>query len=492
MRSVDLIIVFGYVAFIIALGLKGGGKQENAADVFTAGGRMSGIFHSICVGLSIAAAYFSGLSFLIYPSVVYSDGIKILACLIMFPITLIILRYWFFPKYIGAGLKYPYEIIEKRIGRSARTTAAGMFLLLRVGWLAAMLYAPAVAFMAMGNLENHWFWPIVLGMGLTCTVYTTLAGIQGLIITDALQMLMIIVGIVVTVGYCVLNVDATAPEVYHYLKSSGHLTLFDFSLDPKRTFTIWAILVGITTANAGTYMADQISLQRYLAVGNVKDASRSFLLNIIGVIIVLLLLAAVGLATASWYHFSPDLNLPASADKVFPYFVANQLPAGVCGLILAALLAATITTMNSGINTLAATFTLDFRMTYGKPMTPEQQLRYSRYACLIIGTAATVLAGCVEKLGTIFDISQKLLGLFLGPLLTCMLFAVMNKPFKPIFWLVGSALGLAAGVIVMAAHFSSLYVAPATFLTSFAVTAIGRLLYKPAAKAPVEFVMRAG
>lgn len=480
MRLIDMIIVFVYIVFIVVLGLKGRGKQEDAADVFTASGRLSGFFHSMCVGLSIAAAYFSGLSFLIYPSVVYSDGIKIMACLILFPVTLILLRYWFLPKYLGAGLKYPYEIIEKRIGHSARTVAASMFLLLRVGWLGAMLYAPAVAIMAMGNLDPRWFWPIVLAMGLTCTIYTTMAGIQGLIVTDAIQMLMIAVGIAVTVGYCILNVNASVSEAFSYLQSSGRLTPFDFSFDLTRTFTIWAIMIGIMTSNCGTYMADQISLQRYLAVGDSKAASRSFLMNIIGVIIVLLLLAAVGLSTATWYHFSPDPNLPASADKVFPYFVATQLPVGVCGVLFAALLAATITTMNSGINTLAATFTIDFRMAYGKPMSNQEQLRYSRRACLIIGVVATLLAGTVEKLGTIFDITQKLMGLFLGPLLTCMLFAVTNKPFKPVFWLAGSALSLIAGsVVIFFTEVSSLFVAPVTFTVSFTITAIGRLLYKP-------------
>ncbi len=146
----------------------------------------------------------------------------------------------------------------------------------------------------------------------------------------------------------------------------------------------------------------------------------------IGVIPVICLLAAVGLSLAMWYHYMPDPNLPKMVDKIFPYFIATQLPVGIAGLLLAAILAATVSSMTSGINALAATVTVDFRMRLGTKLTARQQLRFGKITSLIIGLLATLAAGIVSRLGTIFDITQILLGLFLGPLLVCSIVSVIT------------------------------------------------------------------
>src|SRR5690606_817257 len=95
----------------------------------------------------------------------------------------------------------------------ARTVAAAMFVLLRVGWMAALIYAPTVAVLAAGNLDPRvWFWPLVLAIGISCTIYTTLGGIRGVIITDAIQFLVIAVGIGLTVGFVAVRLPVPLGE----------------------------------------------------------------------------------------------------------------------------------------------------------------------------------------------------------------------------------------------------------------------------------------
>jgi|APGre2960657505_1045072.scaffolds.fasta_scaffold12496_3 Na+/proline symporter len=109
-----------------------------------------------------------------------------------------------------------------------------------------------------------------------------------------------------------------------------------------------------------SYAADQMSLQRYLATGDSKSAGRALMLCFVSTAMVLLMLAAVGLALGTWYHLHPDPALPRDADRVFPYFVATQLPAGFVGMIVAALLAATMSSVTSGINALSGSLLTDF------------------------------------------------------------------------------------------------------------------------------------
>jgi sodium-coupled monocarboxylate transporter 8/12 len=480
---IDIIIIIFYLVATIATGILCRGKQEDADDYFTTKGGMGGFFSSILVGLSIAATLFSGISFLGYPSVVYGNGIGILFGIVNFFIAWAVLVFWFLPRYLNAhGTKHPYDIIEQRLGGKVRTLAALMYVLLRIGWMAALIYAPTIAIMAAAGVEGTaWFWAIVLTIGFASTIYTTLGGIRGVIITDAIQFVVIAIGVSMTIAVILNRLPVPMGEVMGFLNDSGKLKLVDFSFDPTKLITIWSILIGVNIANFSMYMADQMSLQRYLAAGSVRSVSRSFLANTLGVSVVLLLLGFVGLALFAWYHYNPDPNMPEATDRIFPYFVSTQLPAGAAGLILAAILAATMSSMTSGINTLSATLSLDFRARMGKAMTPAEQLKFGKKVSLIVGIAATFAAGIVKSLGNIFEMTQALLGLFLGPILTCMFLSLIKKKVHTPSLFCGLIAGLAAGCVVTYSQIANPWVPAASFFVSLAVTYAGTIFF-PAKK----------
>ena len=162
MNVLDLIVIVGYVALSLGVGIACRGKQEDANDYFTAGGQMRGGLQTVLVGLSIAATLFSGVSFLAYPSVIYSGGTVLLVGLLTFPLAWVTLRYWFLPRYLAVGARKPYDIIEERFGGTVRTTAASLFLMLRVGWMAALIYAPTIAIMGAWQLDADWFYQFQL------------------------------------------------------------------------------------------------------------------------------------------------------------------------------------------------------------------------------------------------------------------------------------------------------------------------------------------
>jgi hypothetical protein len=260
------------------------------------------------------------------------------------------------------------------------------------------------------------------------------------------------------------------------LAGSGRLNPFSVSLDPKATFTVWTILIGITTANLTNYIGDQMSLQRYLATGETRAACRSFVVNVIGVGVVVILLSTVGLSL--YVYYSHAGGAPGKADQVFPHFVATRLPVGVAGLLLAGLLAAT--SIPSGINTLAGVLTLDFHARIVRDMTASKTLFWGRVYSLLIGLAATGAAGVVSHLGTLFDLSQIILGVFAGPLLSCVVVAVSRWRCSGVAMIVGMLLGWAAGVGIVWSGAAALWVAPTAALTTITVAlllsaVIGRL-----------------
>ena len=476
---IDILIIVVYLGGTIAIGILCRGKQEDAEDYFTTKGRMRGFFSSILVGLSIAATLFSGISFLGLPSVVYDNGIGILLQLVNFFVAWLVLVFWFLPRYLNAhDTRHPYDIIEQQLGPIIRTLAASMYVLLRIGWMAALIYAPTIAIMAAAGFEGQkYFWTIVLTIGIASTIYTTLGGIRGVIITDAIQFVVIAVGVSVTIAVMLIRLPVSIPELFSFLQENNRLTLLDFSPDPTKLITVWSILIGANIANFGMYMADQMSLQRYLATGSIRSLNRSFMANTIGIIIVLILLGIVGLVLFAWYHYNPDPDIPKAVDKIFPYFVATQLPPGVAGLILAAILAATMSSITSGINALSATLSLDFRARMGKPMTPKQQLWFGKKVSLLVGLVATFAAGLVQSFGNIFEITQSLLGLFLGPLLTCMFFAIMKKPVHTTSLIIGLGAGLVVGSCVSFSPIAQTWVPAASFFVSFALACAGTVIF---------------
>ncbi len=476
MHWIDCVIIAVYLLGTITVGILSRGKQNKADDYFTARGEMTSVFQSLVVGLSLAATLFSGISFLAYPSLIYSYGLSVLIGLSCFPVAYIVVVYWFLPKFLTNKIAHPYDIIENNLGPHARTISAVMYILLRVGWMAALVYAPTVAILAAGNLDDKWFWPVVLMIGLSSTLYTTFGGIRGLIITDAIQFVVIIVGVALTIIFILIKLPISLGQAMATISDMGY-TKVNFSLDPAAKITFWTITIGYLIGNLSNYIADQMSLQRYLATGNIKSTAKSFMFNLIGATCVLVLLAMVGISLAVWYKFVPDENMPKQVDKIFPYFVSANLPVGISGLLLAAILAATISSMTAGINALASSITYDFRSRFGKVMTPLAQLRFGRICSLIIGLASTFAAGLVSKIGTIFDITQTLLGLFLGPLFACVVLAVLAVPVRSIVMIIAILSGVATGATIVAVQWAPLWIASAAFAVTLILSVAGTLIF---------------
>jgi Na+/proline symporter len=468
MTLIDSLIIFVYLAGIVAIGVIYRGKQDNIDDYFTAQKGFAGVGGIVLVGLSLGATMFSALSFVAYPSIVYTYGITAMSSLVCFPVAYCVLRFWFLPRYLAQPQSSPYDIIERRFGVPTRLVASGLFVFLRLCWMAALIYAPVIVVMASANLGQEWFWPLVLLIGLLSTLYTVVGGIRGVIITDAIQLLLIMAVLLGTICYVLFKVPLTLSEVSNHLQYRTNLLELNWSFDPTVTITVWAMVIGAFMQNMSTFTADQMSLQRYLTTGGLKSAASAFGTSMAAMVVVLLMLAAVGLTVGTWYDLHPDPLLPNDADKVFPYFVATQLPVGFMGIVIAAILAATMSSITSGINALSGSLLNDFAP-LSERVEPGRLLNYARWTCAGIGLVATIVAGFIQGMGTLFDIMNAFYGIFLGPLLACMFCTVAKIRINARPLIGGMCVGSVAGFAVAYSPLSNLWV---SCVSSFVTVAV--------------------
>ncbi len=485
MTLTDSIIVLVYLSAIVAVGVRFRGRQDDINDYFTAQSGFGGALGTLMVGLSLGATVFSALSFVAYPSIVITHGATVLMSMVGFPVAYVVLRFWFLPRYLAQHSDSPYEIIERRFGVPTRLVASGLFVLLRLCWMSALIYAPVLVVMASCQLDDRWFWPLVLVIGLVSTAYTVIGGIRGVIVTDAIQFLLIIAVLGGTILYVVTKVPLSMGEVTHYLTEETDLLKLNWSLSPMATITVWGMAIGATLQNMSTFTADQMSLQRYLAAGGVKPASRAFGTSMISMILVLTMLAAVGLTVGTWYSLHPDPAVPQDADKVFPYFVATQLPIGFMGVVIAAILAATMSSITSGINALSGSLLSDF-YPFSERVESRRLLGYARLTSAVIGILATVVAGLIEDMGTLFDIMNAFYGIFLGPLLGCIVCAIAPLPVRGGALIAALLLGSLAGFAVAYSDVANLWVsgvsAVVTVILALVLSAFGGARKAAAAK----------
>lgn len=477
MSLIDSLIIIIYLAGIVSVGVACRGKQDNINDYFTARDGFGGAIGTVMVGLSLGATLFSALSFVVFPSVVYTYGVTALSGILCFPIAYLFLRYWFIPRYFSQQWNSPYDVIEHRFGRGTRLVASGMFVVLRLCWMSALIYAPVVVVMASCGLDREWFWPLILSIGLVSTAYTVVGGIRGVIITDAIQFLLIILVLLGTITYVLVKIPLSMGEISDYLNNNTGLLTINWSLDPTLTMTLWAMVIGSTMQNMSSFTADQMSLQRYLASGSAQSATRAFGMSMISTTIVLLLLAAVGLTLGAWYNYHPDTGLPNDPERVFPYFVATRLPIGFMGIVIAAILAATMSSITSGINALSGSLMNDFAP-LAERIGSKRLLNYARASSAGIGVLATIVAGYVEKMGSLFDIVNIFYGIFLGPLLGCMICTLGRFYIKSSMMIMAMGVGCGAGLWVAYSPLSSLWVSAFSSIVTVATAWLGSRLLK--------------
>ncbi len=427
LANLDYFIVVAYLVAVVAMGAWVGRGQTDTEDYFLAGRRM----HWLPVGISIMATLFSAISYLAYPGEIYGYGITILSMWVTFWLVAPAVLYGFMPFYHRLQVTSAYEYLEVRFDGSVRTVASALFVVVRFGWMALAIYASALALHAVTGWPLV---PVILVTGLVATAYTLMGGMRAVIWTDVAQFAVLVGGLLGAVAIVHSALDGGFAAVFRMAaaEQAAHPETFrlGFNWDPRpwARMTIWGCLLGQYVTFLSDYGADQVSVQRYLTTPNLTQMRRSFVINLLAVMVVLSGLALVGLGLWAYFqqHHDPAAAGLATArkfDQIFPYFITTRFPPGLAGLMIAALLAATMSSIDSGLNSVTTAIMVDFGERFGRVRgDAAQRLRAARWITCVLGVVVTLLATVVDRLGqNIIEITNKvnnapkgvLLGIFI-------------------------------------------------------------------------------
>jgi SSS family solute:Na+ symporter len=458
MMAWDYVVLGAYLVGITALGSLFMRGQHNTKDFFLAGRSMSWI----PVAISVLATNFSAITLLGSPGyIVARDTIMILRyawLLVMTPLTI-----WLFLRfYYRLEVVTVYQYIGRRFDQNLRFVSAGIFLLLRTCWMATAQYATGLALTRLVGLD---LWVCVLLVGLLAAVYSSLGGIKAVIWTDVIQAFLLLGAMFLTIFICVYRIPDGVEGIWKIAEEEGKLRFFDPTLDITKTTTL-GMFFGITFSVMASYGVDQVIVQRYFTVKNYKSMIRSAYTGMLATIPIAMLTAFIGLSVFAYFTSFPD-RLPTGTqpDLWFPSFILSELPVGITGLVIAGLFAATMSSADSGINSLTAVFMEDFYRPLRKRLaaasgadeeTARQQkdLRFARWFSFVFGAAATVTALFVNRIGTIVEITITLNGVIGGVLLGIFLAAILSTRTNARGALIGVVVG--SSVVIYAAFHTPL------------------------------------
>lgn len=422
LTPLDYVVLVVYLVASVVLGVSFVREQRTVKDYFLAGQTMNWFV----VAISVIAALFSGISYLGAPTEVFLHDMTYATSLLSFFLATPIIIHVFLPHFYRANLYSAYEYLERRFDLQVRAWAAAMFILRVIFYLALAIYAPALAMASVTGLP---LWLSISVIGLLTTLYTTLGGMKAVIWTDVMQFFVLFGGQLVIAWIATSRIPGGWAGAWNIAAANGklHWANFDWSLTARMTF--WGAFLGSLFHNLVQMGTDQISVQRYLTAKSRAEATKSLWFKLIVTLPVVIVFYLMGALLFSFYHAHPD-RLPTleQKDRILPYFVVNELPHGLPGLLIAAIFAATMSTVSAGINALSTASIMDFYRRHINPHPdPERLLRISKGLTLIYGLTATAVAFLMPLLGTLVEATNKIMGMLGGPLLGVFLLGMLTK-----------------------------------------------------------------
>ncbi|MFI4874631.1 MAG: sodium:solute symporter [Blastopirellula sp. JB062] len=434
-------VLIGYLAAMVGIGGYFSRRESTSEDFFLAGGRIPWW----AAGLSIYGTQLSAITFMAIPAIAFApqgNWTKIVGgwtTLLLAPIIV----YFYLPLFRRLKVQTAYEYLERRFHLSVRLIASLIFITFQIGRMGVVLLLPAVAIAAATGSNVL---TAVIVMGVLATTYTVLGGIEAVIWTDVVQVLVLVGGAAVCL--CVAMFQIGGPvQLIQMASAADKLTVFDWSSSPSEPST-WVLFVGFFFINLIAYTTDQTVVQRYLTTPDERAAARSVWLNGLMTIPTGLLFLLLGTALWSFYESNPELATPANVDQIVPWFVMRQLPAGIAGLVIAGIFAAAMSSLDSSMNSIASAAVNDFWIRLTGPTKPELEIRLARFLTLLIGAVGTAMAlvMAVSDIASLFDYFNLMLGMLGGGLSGIFILAVFTTRAN---W-IGAIFGLIAGAIATA------------------------------------------
>ncbi|MEO7309951.1 MAG: sodium:solute symporter [Chitinophagaceae bacterium] len=411
---IDYLIIVIVLAITLFLGFRFANKQNSTQTFFLAKGN----FPAWALGLSLLSTLISSVTFLGYPAQGFTSNWILLVQGLMVPIVLMGTIWFIVPLYRKVIGLSTYEYFEKRFGSFARYYSSSSFVLRQFAGMGTVLFLIAAAVNKLTNISPY---VILVVVGLILVLVNLKGGMQAVIWLDVFQGFMLFASGIICLTILLMSIKGGVPEAIKVATENNRAGFGPYDVDFTRLTLIVMVINGAFYA-IQKYGTDQTVVQRYLSAKTDKAAIKASMMGILLTVPVWTMFMFIGTALFVFYKQNP-LPPGTKAEGVFPYFMMTQLPTGVVGFIVAALISAAICSLSADLNSLAAVGVEDYYKK-AKPNRPDSQYLQASKLFVVISGLLSVLVGCFYLyvgnegvLGVIFTIyaifSGGIVGIFL-------------------------------------------------------------------------------
>ena len=453
---IDTVVLVVYLAGVVVFGCWFVRKSRTTTAFMAAGRALPGW----AVGLSIFGTYLSSNTFLGVPGKAFGSNWNSFVFSLSLPVAAVIAVKVFVPFYRRTGEISAYHHLEKRFGPWARTYALVCYLLTQIARIGSVMFGVALAMNALLGWDMA---AIILVAGVLVTLYTLLGGIEAVIWTDVVQSIVLMVGAVVVAAIILVGMPDGPAQAVAVAAERGKFSLGSFGLDLTQA-TFWVVLVYGLFINLNNFGIDQSYIQRYHTARDDREAGRSVWLGALLYVPVSALFFFIGTSLFSYCQTHPAMldeirtqvavaklaeeGEPADpaarearlahikqgltdadvGDKALPHFIVTRLPRGLAGLLIAAIAAAAMSSIDTSLNSSATVILSDLYRRYLRPQAGEKEsMRVLHLATLLWGALGTGTALSLIGVRSILDAWWVLSGIFAGGMLGLFLLGLIAR-----------------------------------------------------------------
>ncbi|MEX2602188.1 MAG: sodium:solute symporter [Balneolaceae bacterium] len=402
--TLDIIVLLLYLIAVAIFGILVAGKQHSSKDYFLGGRDMPWW----AVLFSVVATETSTLTFISIPAVAYGGNLTFLQLTFGYILGRIVVAIWFLPAYIDGELSTAYEYLSQRFGRAMRSAASYTFIVTRVLADGVRLFATAIPLAIILRLAGSFpLWTdlqlyalAILVIALITLVYTFLGGIKAVIWMDVVQMGVYLGGALFAGLLMFSQMPVTGAEAWMLLQEGGKLQIVnwgsglgwrEFLADP---YVFWIAVLGGAVFSVASHGTDQLIVQRLLSTRNLSDSRKAMVWSGLAACLQFGFFLGIGLLLWLFYQGAGAASMGLqTTDEIFAKYIVEQIPSGVAGLIIAALVAAAMSSLSSSLNALASATTFDLlKPVFGTGWSGSDELRISRWTTVGWGAVLTLSA----------------------------------------------------------------------------------------------------
>ncbi len=425
--KIDLIILIAYLSAVLFAGLHFSKREMKGKEYFKGDGTVPWWVTSV----SIFATLLSPISFLSLAGNSYAGTwimwFAQLGMLVAIPFTI----RFFLPIYSKLGIDTAYHYLEIRFkSKGLRILGAVMFIIYQVGRMSIIMYLPCMVLSKLMGVNVN---ILIIIMGVIAIIYSYTGGLKSVLWTDFIQGAVLLVGVTFGLIYLLVHINGGMGAVMEQLANNHKFLAVDQPLFDANIFrdSIFLLIVGAGLNTMGSYVSSQDIVQRFTTTTDTKQLNKMMVANGCLSIFIATVFYLIGTGLYVFYQVQGNMLPPAAQqDQIFASWIAFELPVGVTGILLAAIYAAAQSTLSTGLNSVASSWTLDIQARINKKeLSFEKQTKIGQNVSLIVGIFAIVVAIVLAHGGvkSAYEWFNGFMGLVLGILVGTFVLGAFTK-----------------------------------------------------------------